>query len=103
MYEEQHIPKVYRDPSKVNPVTESIIKETSSFFSQQIINRIKVLLPSWSKTVVISDLTKNHFVMDSFKELYNKEIGGFTIPFSSSNNESSIPIDIENYLKMIGK
>lgn len=41
--------------------------------------------------------------MDSFKELYNKEIGGFTIPFSSSNNESSIPIDIENYLKMIGK
>jgi hypothetical protein len=101
MYEEQHIPKVYRDPSKVNPVTESITKETSSFFSQQIIHRIKDILPTGSKTIVISDLTKNHFVMDTLKELYNKDIGGFIIPFASANKESNIPCDIENYLKLL--
>lgn len=103
MYDEQHIPKVYWDPSKVNPVTESITKETSSFFSQQIVYRIKDLLPTGAKTIVISELTKNHFVMDSLKELYNTSIGGFIIPFSSMNKESKIPCDIENYLKLINK
>lgn len=29
MYEEQHIPKIYRNPSKVNPVIEGIVYETS--------------------------------------------------------------------------
>jgi hypothetical protein len=101
MYEEQQIPKIYRDPSKVNPVTESIIKETSSFFAEQIINRVSsIAAKSQANTILVSELTKNYYVMDALKKQYSATVGGYIIPFAHSQSDQGGNIDIENYNKI---
>lgn len=100
IYEEQQIPKIYWDPSKVNPVIESIVKETSWFFAEQITVWLESIIKPQVNTILISDLTKNHFVMDALKSLYSTKIWWYIIPFGQTHIEQGLPIDIDNYLKM---
>lgn len=96
MYSEQHISHIYRDPSKVNTVTESIVKEISQFFWNQILQRIKDFIETQTNTIVISELNKNDFVMNALKKCYSDTIGWYIVPNSTSllENEVWLPIDI---------
>lgn len=104
MYNEQQIAHIYRDPNKVNTVTESIVKEISQFFCKQILQWIKDLIEFQTNTVVISELNKNHFAMTALKKCYSDTIWWYIIPNSTSllENEAWLSIDIVHtihYLK----
>lgn len=100
MYHEQHIPKIYRDPSKINPINLDIAKEVSSFFVSQLMDWILSFGISQGNMLVVSELTKNYILMDVLKSSYNNAIWWYIIPLSDSSSKGFIPVDLANYLKV---
>lgn len=103
MYQEQQMSKIYRDPNKVNPVTEKIVKETSGFFAKQLIERIKQHIDKEVPTVIVWELIDNHFIMDELKSYYSKLLWGYIIPYTLWNytTDSVMPIDVMTYMSTI--
>lgn len=104
IYHEQHISHIFRDPNKVSPITQKIVSEASYFFAQQIIQRATTQSIIEKNTVIISDLCKNHFFMESMKEIHSYMIGWYIIPFSNpleSEYSKGLETDIISTIQFI--
>lgn len=105
IYHEQHISHIFRDPNKVSPITQKIVSEASRFFAQQILQWTMAQDGLEKDTVIISDLQKNHFFMESLKEIYASTVGGYIIPFSNALHDTGysnwLEIDMISTLQFI--
>lgn len=105
IYHEQHISHIFRDPNKVSPITQKIVSDASQFFAQQIIQRAIAQEGLEKNTVIVSDLQKNHFFMESLKNIYSSTIGGYIIPFSNPLHDHEysnwIEMDMISTLQLI--
>ncbi len=103
MYQEHNLLKYYRDPNSTTPVSESIVKDITSFFAEKIIDWLSWIIPGQSNLIIISDITKNTYFMESLKMLYSKFINGYILPMSLPSSEAGLPVDIATTLEHIHK
>lgn len=103
MYKEHHLLKYYWDPASTSPVTESIVKDITHFFAEKAIDWLSSFVSPNKNLLVISDITKNTYFMESFKLLFSKFINWYIIPVSLPNIDPGMPIDIATTMTHIIK